>query len=49
MLLAEIEAGTPKVEGNQEALNEASGSFDKVAEGVVNPSLLESPPRMVSR
>jgi alkyl sulfatase BDS1-like metallo-beta-lactamase superfamily hydrolase len=38
----EIEAGTAKVEGSQEALNEVINSFDKVAKDVVNPGLLDN-------
>ncbi len=38
----EIEAGTAKVEGNQEALNEVIASFDKVAKDDVNPGHLHN-------
>jgi alkyl sulfatase BDS1-like metallo-beta-lactamase superfamily hydrolase len=38
----QVEAGTAKVEGNQEALNEVINSFDKVAKDVVNPGLLDN-------
>jgi phosphatidylserine/phosphatidylglycerophosphate/cardiolipin synthase-like enzyme len=40
--LKEIEAGTAKVEGSQEALNEVIGSFDKVAKDEVNPGHLHN-------
>jgi hypothetical protein len=40
----EIEAGTAKVEGNQEALTEVIDSFDKVAKDVVNPGHLHNLP-----
>jgi alkyl sulfatase BDS1-like metallo-beta-lactamase superfamily hydrolase len=38
----EIEAGTAKVEGSQEALTEVIGSFDKVAKDKVNPGHLDN-------
>jgi len=38
----EIEAGTAKVEGSQEALTEVIGSFDKVAKDEVNPGHLHN-------
>ncbi len=38
----EIEAGTAKVEGSQEALTEVMGSFDKVAKDDVNPGHLHN-------
>jgi alkyl sulfatase BDS1-like metallo-beta-lactamase superfamily hydrolase len=38
----EIEAGTAKVEGSQEALTEVIGSFDKVAKDEANPGHLHN-------
>jgi len=38
----EIEAGTAKVEGSQEALTEVIDSFDKVAKDDVNPGHLHN-------
>ncbi len=38
----EIEAGTAKVEGSQEALTDVIGSFDKVAKDDVNPGHLHN-------
>jgi hypothetical protein len=39
-LAKEIEAGTARVEGNQEAVTEVIGSFDKVAKDTVDPDHL---------
>ncbi len=38
----EIEAGTAKIEGSQEALTEVMGSFDKVAKDDVNPGSMHN-------
>ena len=41
-LAKQIESGTAKVEGSQEALTEVIGSFDKVAKDEVNPGRLHN-------
>jgi alkyl sulfatase BDS1-like metallo-beta-lactamase superfamily hydrolase len=42
MLAKEIEAGTAKVKGSQEAVNEVINSFDKVAKDKVDPDHLHN-------
>jgi len=42
MLLGEIEEGTAKVNGSQEAVTEVIGSFDKVAKDTVDPDRLHN-------